>query len=92
MASTKERQRWDEWYTKVMARIEQQKKSITRLVLINTEALAALAEIVDTNCDGSQCGVRAQAALDRIEEIAAAVRQSVEESDSDPIPDPRSNK
>lgn len=96
MASTKERERWERWYDAVMARMKRQKKSLDRLVLINTECVAALEEIVDGD-DGprtiAQARRRAQEALERIGAAAAAETASVEESErmEDPIPDPRSN-
>lgn len=94
MASTKERARWERWYDAVTARMDQQKRSIDRLVLINTECVAALMEIAAMTeyasiLDAQQ---RAQEALDRVGAASAAAEaESKEESEQDQIEDPRRN-
>jgi hypothetical protein len=96
MASSKERLRWERWHTEVTARMENQKKSIARLVAINTELMAACLEIADMeepvgmedDDRGPLMRKRAQLALDRIKEAAAST-DGTEESADDPIEDPR---
>lgn len=97
MASSKERARWERWYDQVAARMDRQAASITRLVLLLTEASAALEEIaamedpVGMEDDNRAPVMRARAreALDRIREPAAATTNSEEESSSEEIIDPR---
>jgi hypothetical protein len=96
MASSKERARWEHWYTQVAARVERQKQSITRLVFITTESIAALEEIAAmTSEDGQTFGdavERAGQALQRIKEPAAAeVAEATDLLESEPDTDPRRN-
>ena len=94
MASSKERLRWERWYDDVHARMERQKASLHRLVLINTEAMAALEEIAGViyiDDGGADAANRAQLALDRIKGSAAPAQvESVETiEEATPIEDPR---
>lgn len=83
MASSKERLRWEKWFSDVTARLERQKKSITRLVAANLEFSAALLEIshmpeyVDN--EPNPAVQRAQEALARVAEPAAAAAAEAEE-------------
>jgi hypothetical protein len=101
MASSKERARWERWYEQVTARMNRQKMSIDRLVLINTECMAALMEIaameepvgMEDDNRAPAMRKRAQEALDRVGEAAAATTGKAVESAEveEPIVDPRNN-
>ena len=92
MPSRNERERWERAWGQMVERMERQKQALTRLVLVNTETVAALEEIVDGD-DGprtiAQARRRAQEALDRIGAAAAAAEESVEELEGEEVPDPR---
>lgn len=94
VASSKERDRWEKWYAKVTDRMQRQSKSLTRLVMLLTEATAALHEIASLDpIDKEGFGkaqMRAKEALERIEEPAAATTSHAEELTSEAPPeDPR---
>lgn len=96
MASRNERERWERWFDQVTERMERQKRIITRLVGISTEAMAALEEIASEEAPEGYMGdvARAQQALERIKGSAAA--PALQEADSyeeeTPVADPRRNK
>lgn len=101
MASVKERARWERWFDQVTDRMARQRKSIERLVLVNTEALAALHEIAqmgEGHLTTAQLPLtpaieRAQAALDRIEGPSAAITDEARElANSGDPDDPRNGK
>lgn len=95
MASTKERARWERWYDKVMERMERQKRSLSRLVIISTEANAALVQIAeDPDVKNiKQARAIAAGALERVKEAAAAEAEERQATDAaEPVPDPRSNR
>jgi hypothetical protein len=93
MASRNERARWERWFDQVTERMDRQKKIITRLVGISTEAIAALEEIADDEAAEGYIGdrERAKQALTRIKTSAAA--PALQEADSyeeeTPVEDPR---
>lgn len=101
MASQNERQRWERAWEQMQARMERQRNSITRLVAINTEAMAALEEIAaigqeshrvaEWEAAAERASARAGLALDRIKGSAAPKQvesvDSIEEAT--PIEDPR---
>lgn len=92
MASSKERQRWERWYDQMMSRMKRQADSIQRLVLLLTEATAALEEIAAEEGgprDIRAARKRAREALDRVREPAAAVTNSEGESEQEDLIDPR---
>lgn len=99
MPSSKERLRWERWYDQVSARMDRQKASLDRTVLIITETVAALEEIAaggaTVGADGDAAYAwakeRAQACLDQIKDPAAATVRDVRESmeSEEPIDDPR---
>lgn len=92
MVSKNERFRLERQFDKMREHNERQTRSITRLVLSNTEAIAALAEIADIP-EGDKEGLnkardRAQAALDSIAVKAAAAADGDQgESNQDPTED-----
>ncbi len=100
MASIKERERWERWYDAVDDRLNRQRETITRLVLLLTESVAALEEIAAMDGsvpDGQTTPLewaqeRARLALDRIKEPAAATQDSAEELVVEELPDPRRNR
>lgn len=98
MVSVKERARWERWFDAVTERMERQKKSLTRVVLLLTEAMAALEEIAamgDTDDHGYRAAQeRAQQALEKIKSpaAAAAVEEAESEQDQEPVQDPRRSK
>ncbi len=90
MVSKNERYRLERMFDKMREHNERQTRSITRLVLANTEAVAALAEIADMD---EYAGIkdareRAQRALDSIAvKASAAVDGDQEESEQSPTED-----
>lgn len=96
MASQKERARWERWFDEVTARMGQQRRSIERLVLVNTEALAALHEIAHMEPvaeDEQHAAVRRAAeAIERIEEPSAAITSEARELTSTGDPDDPRNR
>jgi hypothetical protein len=94
MPSTNERARWNTWYDNVMARMNRQKASLDRVVLLFTESMAALEEIAEDAKPGSFAKTRATQALRVIKAPAAA--SAVETAESvlaeEPVEDPRRNK
>lgn len=91
MASIKERARWEHWFSKVEERMQRQKDSLSRVVLLLTEAIAALEEVADDNTDPEYARTRAKEALEKIKSPAAAVAVSEAESikAEEPVEDPR---
>lgn len=83
MASTKERERWERWFDEVAKRVDRQRVAITRLVMLLTEATAALHEIAAIDAGDTdrfdKAVRRAREALKRIEEPAAAATSDAEE-------------
>lgn len=92
MPSKNERQRWSDAFDAAIERNHKQRESLTRMVLMLTEAAAALHEIADGDLVESGMRQRARRALDAIEEPAAATEGSIEELDSQEVPDPRRSK
>jgi hypothetical protein len=98
MASVKERAKWERWFDAVTERMERQKQSLTRVVLLFTEAMAALEEIAADDPDGeipaSDYRERAQKALQKIKAPAAAAAVEGAESITaeEPVEDPRRSK
>lgn len=100
MPSKNERARWSKWHEDVTERMSRMKDSINRLVLITTEAMAALEEIAamggyagDDEYAMAPAVNRAQEALDAIKGPAAATIPVAEESRDEQDPtDPRRNK
>lgn len=98
MASIKERAKWERWFDAVTERMERQKNSLTRVVLLLTEAMAALEEIADMDDHGDEYTLaaitRAQEALEKIKSpaAAAAVEGAESEQDQESVQDPRRSK
>lgn len=92
MPSSKERLRWERWYDRLTARMERQKRSITRLVIMNTETTAALARIEQDPEVRTikQARAIAKMAMERVQESATAEGEDSEDI-AEPLPDPRSN-
>lgn len=99
MPSQGERARWERAWEQMLARMERQRDALTRLVLVNTETIAALAEIAEIDKEShrvhewegaaGRASARAREALERIGAAAAAAEESVEELDHEEVPDPR---
>ena len=100
VVSESERYRWERWYEQTNARMQRQSKALTRVVMLLTEATAALHEIAALDGEARMEGTaspaahkaveRAREALARMEESAAATVAHAEELASEPEPeDPR---
>lgn len=92
MASSKERLRWERQFDAITRRMDRQRDSLTRLMVLLTEANAALFEIEavgkeihddagEWEAAAGRASARAREAIERMAEMAAAVGAAVEESD-----------
>jgi hypothetical protein len=84
--------KWERAFDAVLKRMTRQKQAIDRMLLLNMELSAALYEIAEMYPDrdsenGGDASVRAQEALDKMKEpAAAATKAEAEELASAPIP------
>lgn len=88
MVSSKERLRLAAQFDKAVAHMDRQKAAIDRLLALNTECMAALYEIAngDEMLGLQDARDRAQAAIDRVSEPAAALRADREQSGDEEEP------
>lgn len=95
MASKNERARWERWYESVTDRMNRQKKSLDRVVLLLTEAVSALEEVAERDPGDDwlleDARDRARSALEKIKSPAAAgaVGEAESITTEEPVEDPR---